>query len=195
MTLHAIPLSRETTGVARRAWTVADIERMVAAGILTERDRVELIGGEVITMAPKGARHEIVRNELVLYWADRRPRDIKFAEETPLALGTHDKPEPDLILFPSRQRVTDVSAASALLVVEIADSSLSYDLEVKGPRYAAAGVREYWVIDPVSLTTIVHLDPRPDGYAVKRQLAPSDLLVPHLVPDLAVRLADLDVGA
>ena len=194
MTLHALPLSRDTAGVARRAWTAADIDRMVAAGILSERDRVELIDGEVITMAPKGARHEIVRNELAVYWADRRPKDVKFAEETPLALGAYAKLEPDLILFPANLRVTEVRAETVLLVVEIADSSLSYDLEVKGPRYAAAGVCEYWVIDPNTLVTFVHRDPGPDGYVSRSEHGPSETLVPHLVPSLAIRLADLDVG-
>ena len=60
---------------------------MLAAGILTEDDNIELIGGEVVTMAAKGARHEILRNELMHYWADRRPRDVKIGVEPPLRLG------------------------------------------------------------------------------------------------------------
>ncbi|HRD74532.1 MAG TPA: Uma2 family endonuclease [Hyphomicrobiaceae bacterium] len=193
MTLHTPPQSLGPAGRPRRLWTVGDVERMLAAGIVSERDRLELIGGELIAIAPKGARHEIVRNELVLFWARRLPTDLKFAEEAPLRLGDYDMPEPDLILFPASLRVPDVRAETVLLVVEVSDSSLSYDIEVKAPRYAAAGVREYWVIDPTTLVTYVHRDPGPDGYASKEERPGSARLEPHLVPALAVSLASLDV--
>jgi Uma2 family endonuclease len=167
---------------------------MLAAGILTEDDNIELIGGEVVTMAAKGARHEILRNELMLYWADRRPRGVKFAEEPPLRLGPYDEPEPDLTLFPASLRVPDVRGDSVLLVVEIADSSLSYDLEVKAPLYAAFGVREYWVIDARSLVTTVHRQPGSGGYADRQIIEGDKELVPMLVPTLAVTLGSLDLG-
>lgn len=166
---------------------------MVRAGILREGERVELLAGEIIALPPKGARHEIMRNELVLNWARRLPSEIKFAEEAPLHLSPHNAPEPDIILFPSTLRVPDVTGATVLLVVEIADSSLSYDLKIKGPIYAAFGVREYWVIDPVKVRTTVHRDPRQDGYQSILEVAGGDLLTPAAVPTLAVRLTDLDI--
>jgi Uma2 family endonuclease len=181
-------------GVTRRKWTGDDVLAMVRAGILHEGDRIELLAGEIVAMPSKGARHEIMRTELNLFWARRLPVDVKFAAEAPLKLAPHDEPEPDLILFPASMRVPDVRGDTVLLVVEIADSSLSYDLNVKAPRFAAFGVREYWVIDPIAVRTTVHLDPSPEGYRHVTEMPGSELLTPVAAPSLAVRLTDLDIG-
>ncbi len=97
---------------------------MLEAGILHEDDGLELIGGDLVIMSPKGNRHERLRNKLILNWARRLPGDISFAEETPLRLAPQNEPEPDIILFPETMDVTGVNGSTVLLVVEIADSSL-----------------------------------------------------------------------
>ncbi len=144
---------------------------------------------------PRIAGTRSLRTELALYWATRLGRDLKIASETPLRLGKHDAPEPDLIAFPASLLAPDVRADTVLLVVEVADSSLPADLNTKAPRYAAAGVREYWVINARSLLTIVFREPRQTGeYAHREELAATAWLTPTLAPSLAVRLADLDLG-
>ena len=178
-------------GMARRLWTADELERMLFAGILREDDNIELIAGEVVTMAAKGARHEILRNRLVLNWARRLPKNISFAEEPPLRLSAHDEPEPDIVLFPDSMQVTNVRGDTVLLVVEVADTSLSYDLKIKAQLYASFGVREYWVIDTKTLTTTVHREPDGAAYSNVREFKSSDVLTPLEVPELAVRLADL----
>src|SRR5262245_32372695 len=173
----------ETTQVADglpgRAWTVDEVERMVEVGILREPEPFELIGGELVAMAPKDRRHELLRTELALYWGRRLGRDLKIASETPLRLGEHDAPEPDLIVFPAGLFAPDVRADTVLLVVEVADSSLPVDLNTKAPRYAAAGVREYWVINARSLLTIVFRQPRQTGeYGYREEVQATQTLVP-----------------
>ena len=145
--------------------------------------------------APKDRRHEVLRTELAHHWSDRRGRDLKIASGTPLRLGRHDAPEPDLIVFPTGLLAPDVRADSVLLVVEIADSSLPADLNTKAPRYAAAGVREYWVINARNLLTIVFHEPHPAGeYGYREEVQATQTLVPALAPSLAVRLADLGLA-
>jgi Uma2 family endonuclease len=181
-------------GLPRRAWTVDEVERMVEVGILREPEPFELIGGELVAMAPKDRRHEVLRTELMLYWA-RSERHLKIASETPLRLGKHDAPEPDLIVFPAGLLAPDVRADTVLLVVEVADSSLPADLNTKAPRYAAAGVREYWVINARSLVATVFREPRQTGeYGYRREFQSTETLVPTLAPSLSVRLADLGLG-
>jgi Uma2 family endonuclease len=196
--VHAISelaTTQVAEGLPRRAWTVDEVERMVEVGILREPEPFELIGGELVAMAPKDRRHEVLRTELALYWVNRRARDLKIASGTPLRLGDYDAPEPDLIAYPASLLAPDVRADTVLLVVEVADSSLPTDLNTKRPRYAASGVREYWVIDARSLVTTVHLEPRPKGeYAYRKEHAATAMLVPMLAPSLAVRLADLSLG-
>jgi Uma2 family endonuclease len=182
-------------GLPRRAWTVDEVERMVEVGILREPEPFELIGGELVAMAPKDRRHEVLRTELALYWGDRRGHDLKIASETPLRLGKHDAPEPDLIVFPANLLAPDVRAYTVLLVVEIADTSLPADLNTKAPRYAASGVREYWVINARNLLATVFREPRQTGeYGYRQEFQATETLVPTLAPSLAVRLADLGLG-
>jgi Uma2 family endonuclease len=177
-------------GLPRRAWTVYEVERMVEVGILREPEPFELIGGELVAMAPKARQHELIRTELAHCWA-RRGGDLKIASETPLRLGEHDAPEPDLIVIPASLRAPDVRPDAVLLVVEIADSSLLTDLNTKAPRYAAADVREYWVINASTLVTTVHREPRQTGeYAYRQEHMAADTLTPSRAPSLAVRLAD-----
>jgi Uma2 family endonuclease len=177
-----------------RLWTADELEHMVREGIVNEIERVELIGGEIVHMSAKGNRHELVRSELTLFWADRRGKRYKFCDDTPLRLDKHNQPEPDILLFPASQNITQVTADSVLLVVEVSDGSLSYDLKIKAPPFAAYGVRDYWVIDPKTMTTYVHRKPGQTEYAEVSQVAAGDLLTPHLAPELAVRLADLGIG-
>ena len=182
-------------GLPRRAWTVDEVERMVQYGVLREPEPFELIGGELVAMAAKDRRHEVLRTELGIYWSDRRGRDLKVVSETPLRLGDYDAPEADLIVFPASMLAPDVRADTVLLVIEVADSSLRMDLNTKRPRYAAAGVREYWVINARTHVTTVHREPQPNGeYAHRTEHAATEMLVPTLAPSLAVRLADLRLG-
>jgi Uma2 family endonuclease len=182
-------------GLPRRAFTVDEVERMIQVGILREPEPFELIGGELVAMASKDRRHEVIRSELLLYWARRMGGDLKVASETPLKLGKHDAPEPDLIVFPASLLAPDVRADTVLLVVEVANSSLPKDLTTKAPRYAAAGVPEYWVINARTHATTVFREPRPDSdYAHREEVKPTETLVPTLAPSLAVRIADLDLG-
>jgi len=177
-----------------RRWTADELGRLDAEGFFAEGEHVELIAGEIMQMAAKGNRHEVLRTELTLFWIDHRAGLYKIASEPPLRLGEHDEPEPDLIIYRNNQTVAQVTAASVLLVVEVADSSLSYDLKIKAPVYASFGVREYWVIDPNMMATYVHRKPGQAEYAEVTQVAAGDLLTPHLAPELAVRLADLGIG-
>src|SRR5918992_2746 len=172
--------TRVADGLPRRAWTVEDVERMLEAGILREPEAFELIGGELVAMAAKTRHHEVLRTELWNYWANRRARDLKIASETPLRLGNYDAPEPDFIVYPASLRAPDVRADTVLLVVEIADASLTIDLNTKAQRYAAAGVREYWVINARTLVTTVHREPQSSGYADRRDVAATEVLMPLL---------------
>ena len=197
MNIHTRPpTTRESHPVepARRRWTADELRLIDAAGVFGEGEHVELIAGEIIKMAPKGNHHELLRNELTLYWGDRRASLYKFAAAQPLRLGDNDEPEPDIILFQANQRVFDVRPDTVLLVVEIADSSLSYDLTIKAALYASFGVREFWVLDARSLMATVHRHPQDGKYTEVSELAAVETLIPLLAPEMAVRLADLDLA-
>ena len=175
----------------RRRFTADELEAMDRAGIIGPEERVELIDGEIITMAAKGNRHEIVRTRLFNFWARRLPLDLAIGVEPAFKLEFNNEPEPDIIIFPDALQVPEVRGDTVLLVVEVSDSNLSYDLKIKGPLYARFGVRDYWVIDADTHDTHVHRDPKPEGYASVVKVARIDQVTPLFVPALAVRLTDL----
>jgi Uma2 family endonuclease len=186
------PTTTAAEGMPRRRFTVAELEAMTEAGILLEDERIELIGGEVVPMSPKGIQHELIKAALNLYWARRLPDDITFVTETTFRFTEDTYLEPDFVFFP-RGGLRQLSGASARLVVEIADSSLNYDLGRKAGMYAGFGIAELWVIHAVRLETRIHIEPTITGYRHIIDLPAHQRLAPRLMPSLAVTLAELDL--
>jgi Uma2 family endonuclease len=197
--LQTGPRTRPTTqvadGVPRMRWTLAEFERLIEVGILTEDDRVELIQGELVPMAPKGNRHELVRDEIMNWMMDRKPRTLRLSSEIgwrPPDADTYV--EPDLLICPRSFKGVTVPPAEVLLAIEVAHSSLRFDSTTKARLYAVLGVREYWVVDAQKLTTRVHRESSAGGYASVSDVQPNDTLVPLLAAPLAIKLGDLDLG-
>jgi Uma2 family endonuclease len=194
MNEHPRPIPGTTQaaeGLPRRRWSVAEIEAMVASGIILEDERFELIGGEVVPMSPKGARHEVVRTELAFQLTRQAAGTLRVAAEAQFNLTDDAYTVPDLLVYPATIKVPNVRGATALLVVEVADSSLAYDLDTKASLYAAHGVREYWVIDAKTLNTRVHRQPTEAGYGDIIEVAAHQRLAPEAAPELAITLAEL----
>ena len=187
-------LTRAAEGLDRLAFTLADLERMVEAGILDDEDRVELIGGELVPMSAKGSRHEGIKIALNTFWGRYRPEGFLFAPETALRLDSRNYLEPDFIVFARTTRLADVKGPDVLLAVEVADSSLDYDLRRKPLVYAAFGVRELWVIDATRRLVHRHEDARADGYATITTCAANETMTPRHAPAaFAFALDGLDV--
>ena len=181
-------------GMLRRRFTVEELEAMVAAGILGEDERIELIGGEVVPMSPKGNRHEVLKVALNRYWSKRIPDRLVLAQETTFRLTPDTYVEPDFIFFDSKTRLKDLSADNALFVVEIADSSFAYDIGRKAALYASFGIPELWVIHAVRLETRTHRKPSLTGYQSMLDLPSDQLLVPACSEELAVTLSNLQLN-
>jgi Uma2 family endonuclease len=188
------PTTQEAEGLPRRRWTVAELERMTEAGILPEDERLELIGGEVVPMSPKGIRHEVLKTNLVIGWARKLPDDLLLTPETTFRLSEDTYIEPDVLVYRQEDGLLGLRGEIALLAVEVADSSLAYDMGRKAAVYARFGVREMWVIDAVRLTVRIHRDPDTE-LRVYRQISdhgPEETLVPQFASALTLRLADFE---
>lgn len=179
---------------ARRAFSVADIDRMVELGLLHHDERVELVDGELLTMPAKGYRHEILKQALLEFWGDNRPEGVRIIPETTYRLLDDTFLEPDILVYPRNPGLKDLKGPGALLVVEISDTTLGYDLGVKAGVYARAGVPELWVIDAERLLVHVHRRPAVQGYVDISVMPPTETVRPERVPAFALRLADLDLG-
>lgn len=192
---HALAQKPATTmaaeGMPRRAWTVDEVEAMVQAGIIDEHERFELIGGEAVPMSPKGARHEMVKVELNEYLQNTKTDELRIAPETTLRLDERSFVEPDFCVFPRRIALGDMRGYDVLLAIEIADSSLRYDLGRKIGVYAAYGIPEVWVIDALTLVTHVHRRLGAEGYRSIAALGPDETLTSTRAPSIAVSLSAL----
>jgi Uma2 family endonuclease len=182
---------------ANRLFTVDEYYRMAEAGILGEDDRVELIEGEIIQMSPIGPRHAGRLDRVVRLFFGRFPDTVWIRVQSPVRLSRRSEPEPDLVLLrPDSERGRSYeedhpAPADVFLIIEIADSSLEYDLGCKARLYARHGIPELWVLDQRGDRLIVHRDPTPSGYATVRELGRNDLIAPLALPEITLAVADL----
>lgn len=186
--------SLPTTGFEEAAqpfrFTLDDVFKMIEAGIIDEDERVELIGGELVRMSPQNAPHAIAKSFLAKVILRQIGDEANLIIDSTLKLAPEDAPEPDLYLYPPGLKLRDARGADLLLVIEVADSSLRRDLKLKAALYADHGIPEYWVFEIDSRRTHVHR--LQDGrYGRPTVEAPTTILMPRLLPQLRLRMADL----
>lgn len=143
-------------GVTRHRLSVNDYEKMIEVGILQADARVELIDGGIIDMSPISAAHAALVNVLVRHVSQHLSETSLVSCQNPLRLDNESEPEPDLVLLKPRSDCyceAHPGPADTLLIIEVADASLSYDLGVKVPLYARAGVPEVWVVEAATRRT------------------------------------------
>lgn len=163
--------------VAKHRFTVEEFRKMGEAGIFGEDDRVELVEGEIVEMAPIGWRHVESVNAITGGLADLREAGrFVVSVQNPLVLGEHGEHYPDLVLYRAGVRGRVPEARDALIVVEVAGTSVSYDRNVKLLLYASAGVREAWLVDLRAGVVEVYAGPRAGGYDVVRKYARGEVV-------------------
>lgn len=170
---------------SRHLISVAAFHRMGETGILGPADRVELIEGEIIDMSPIGVLHAAIVARLASYFSQRLGGAAVVWCQNPLRLDDISEPEPDIaVLRPRADFYTTAHPAPAdvLLVIEVADTSLAYDLGTKVPLYARHGIPEAWVIDAATRRTRVFRQPaggRETGQATGSGYATDVNVEPH----------------
>ena len=156
----------------RHRFSVVEYHRMADAGLFGEDDRVELVAGEVIDMAPIGSRHAACVDRLTRLLVSRLGADAIVRVQSPVRLGDLSEPQQDIAVLAPRDDFyagAHPGPAEVLLVVEVADTTLAWDRSVKVPLYAGAGVAEAWVVDLVAEAVEMWAGPGPDGYAEVRR--------------------------
>jgi len=146
-------------------FTLDDYDQMIEHGILTENDRVELIRGEILAKMPISDQHVACVNRLNRLLGRKVGDDAIVSIQNPIRLADSE-PEPDVVLLRPRQDFYASGKprpADVLLVVEVADTTLEYDREVKRSLYAEAGIAEYWIVNLSEDCLEVYRQPRPDG--------------------------------
>jgi Uma2 family endonuclease len=177
----------------RRLFTVEEYHRMAEAGILGADERVELIEGEVVQMAPIGPRHVgCVINATRLFITRLGDRAV-VSPQNPVVIRPRSEPQPDLLVL--RPRAVSYSrelpgSPDVLLAVEVADTTVRFDRIVKARLYARAGIAEFWLFLATDDALEVYREPGADGYASVTVHGPGQMVSPLAFPDVGFVVTD-----
>jgi Uma2 family endonuclease len=170
----------------------AEYDQLVELGVF-QGESVELLRGMLVTMSPQGYLHGDVIEWLTRYLISRLDESFRVRPGLPFAATDDSEPEPDIHVSRAPQQRELAHPSTALLVIEVANSSIRKDRGIKMPLYAEAGVPEYWIIDisdDGGLVVEVYRDPTPTGYSTKQLLRDGDAVRPLHVP-ITIAIADL----
>jgi Uma2 family endonuclease len=177
-------IAPETIRPIRRA----EYDRMVETG-LSEGERIELIRGALVVMSPQGVRHADSTRQLMQLLVVQLRGRAEVSCQLPFASSDDSEPEPDIAVHPPG-RYLDDHPSHALLIVEVADSSLRKDRGLKAELYAEAGVPEYWVVDLTADQVEVMTEPDARGYRRRETRTRADVIRLSGFPDVEIRVAD-----
>lgn len=149
-------------------FTVDDYHQLGEAGIIAEDEKVELLFGEIVKMSPIKSPHAGTVKLLNRLFNNRIGKNYIVAVQDPIELDKYSEPEPDLSILKFRDDIYTRShpkAEDTLLLIEVADTSLMIDREVKIPLYASAGIPEAWIINLQERQIEIFTTPSPNGYS------------------------------
>ena len=194
----SVVASHVDTQPRRRLFTVDEYYAMADAGILTRDERVELIDGEIIVMSPIGKRHMASVNTSNYLFAPLLVAERAIVSvQNHVLLGVHNQPEPDIVLLKWRDNFysqESPSAADVLLLIEVADSSLSYDRSVKLALYARFNIPEVWIANIPARVIEVYTNPVNGNYTTSRIYRPGDTVTPTAFDDVQLPVSRI-IGA
>ncbi len=191
-TTPAVSPQQQKHSPTRRLFTVEEYCAMAELGILEEGERVELLDGEIVVMPPIGEPHED--------GATRLGRDMTHLlydrawvrVQNSVRLDDYGLPELDIAVVRlrddyHRRRPTP---EDVILIIEVADTSLEFDREVKLARYAAAGIPEVWIVNLRARQVEAHSDPVDGTYRSRRVVTADGSIGPLAFPDVSLAVAD-----
>jgi len=180
--------------IQRRTFSVDEYYRMAKAGILWEDEHVELIGGEIIQMPPIGSSHASHVDRLTRVFTRTFAETVIVRVQNPVHIDDRSEPEPDITLLKLRP---DFYAEShpipeeVLLLVEVADTSLEYDREIKLPLYAKRGIKEVWIVNLRGNCLEVYTEPDGEGYEVCRTFRKGKTIISKTFPELTISVDEI----
>lgn len=181
-------MARAAEATDVRRFTVDEYHRMVDAGILRKDDRVELVYGVIREMSPKNRPHIVAATRVFRVFEHGLAGRAGVYIEVPLGLVKLDsEPEPDIVVGDDPDVESyGTESFRPLLVIEISDSSLRYDLNLKSELYARGAIPEYWVVDLPNRTLVVFRDPADGAYQTRTTHLPGSRIAPVSWPDFEI---------
>ena len=173
----------------RRLFTVQEYHLMGEAGILSEDDRVELIEGEIVQMAAIGTRHATCVRRLIRQFRQLPEESAILDVQNPIQLTERTEPQPDVVLLQFRFDYYETAhpmPSEVLLLVEVSDSTIDFDRDVKVPNYARSGIQEVWLWDLEVNCLEVYRNPTANGYTSMQKFERREMVSPLAFPEFEV---------
>jgi Uma2 family endonuclease len=194
--MSAGPTSAETTALlleSPRLLSVDEYHRMIAVGILDEDERLELLEGVIVAMAPQSPAHAYCIQWLTRFLVRRLGDAYAVRPQLPLTLGERNEPEPDLTVVRADSASRDHHPGTAVLAIEVSGDSLRKDRRVKAAVYARFGIAEYWIVNVEARVVEVRSDPDAVDAAYRRTriVTTSETLTSEALPELSFPVAEL----
>ncbi len=176
----------------RHQFTVDDLKQFVAAGVLSEDDRVELIEGDLIDMSPINEPHEDVIDMFFDHLVGQIEKAARVRFGSPVRLSDLSLVQPDIsVVRLQRYRTSHPKPDDVLLLIEVSDTTLSFDLRTKVPLYARTGVPEVWVVDVNARTIHRFWQPEGSNYRMIEHLQSGDTISIGALPHVTLAVADI----
>lgn len=182
------------TAIALRRLSVQDYHRMAESGILQSDERVELLDGQMIQMAAKGTAHSAAVTRIERLLRQRLGDRVLLRFQDPVRLNDYSEPEPDVaVVQPNSLLYEDHHPipSEVFLLIEVSDSALKFDREVKAPAYARAGIAEYWVLDVNARKLHVYRVPGAEGYQSEAILSEALTVAPLAFPECVIAVREM----
>lgn len=178
--------------VERRRFTAEEYHRMGEAGVFGEGERVELIEGEVVALNPIGGRHAMCVRELTWLIGRRLSEEFRLDVQNPVGLEENWEPQPDLAVIRTRDYADELPGAGDILIlIEVSDTTLRYDREIKLPFYAKTGIPEVWIADPANETMERHSNLSGSDYRRMERARRGEELASEVLPSVLLRTDDI----
>jgi Uma2 family endonuclease len=180
-----------------KRFTVAEYHRLTELGFFTEDDRVELISGEFFDMAAKGTPHAVCETRLERELYKLIGDKATLRGQQPIILSSNSEPEPDRVIVVNREDdylSSHPTAEDILILIEISDSSLDYDQDVKLRVYAENNIKEYWIFNLIDYQLECYSEPyqkldQSFGYRRKLIMLPNESVILPGFPELSLELS------
>lgn len=177
-----------------RKFTVDEYHNFIESGVFRPEERIELWEGQFIEMSPIGMRHASCVNFLTEILRDLLGKSVIVSPQNPIVLDDFSEPQPDIALLKRRDdfyRTASATATDVLLVIEVAETTVKYDRDIKFPQYAANGIQESWLIDLETRHVEIHSEPTEFGYTLVRIFHEGQVAESGVLPDLQISVDEM----
>ena len=177
-----------------RKWTVKEYHKLGEMGVFHPEERVELLSGNIIKMSAKGTAHTsaLGRTDRLLQNLFGNLAWVRMQD--PIALDDNSEPEPDIALVsidPFDYATHHPTPSEVYLIIEVADSSLTFDREIKAQAYGRSGIADYWVLNVNNRQLHIFREPAVDGYQSELILGENGSISPLRFPTVNIAIQEM----